>query len=85
LSHTDIIIEGPDQDMLLADITSTFIEMGISVQRAIISTEEESIKDVFCVNDSKTRGPLEPSVWNTIRERMLERIIAHRRGNMIVS
>ncbi|GLJ48766.1 hypothetical protein SUGI_1028410 [Cryptomeria japonica] len=77
--YTEVTIEGPDQDMLLSDITTAFNEMGISVQQARISTEEKSIEDVFCVVELESYAPLDPYVWDTVRERMLERITAHRK------
>ncbi|KAH9318066.1 hypothetical protein KI387_019835, partial [Taxus chinensis] len=74
--HTEITIEGPDQYLLLADITTVFNETGISVQQARISTEKDFIEDVFCVVDLETQAPLDSCVWDTVRERMMERIMA---------
>eukprot|EP01018_Ginkgo_biloba_P035938 Gb_31211 [translate_table: standard] len=79
-SQTEVFIEGPDQDMLLTDITTAFNEMGISVQKARIATKEKCIEDVFYVIDAETEAPLDPSVWDTVRERMLQRILLHRKA-----
>eukprot|EP00249_Psilotum_nudum_P008767 c21498_g1_i2 orf=303-1769(+) len=76
-SQTEVSVKGMDQDMLLTDITMAFNEMGVSVQRAKISTQGNFIEDVFYVVDGKSRTPLDPGRWDSIRRRILQKISKH--------
>ncbi|KAI5071229.1 hypothetical protein GOP47_0013480 [Adiantum capillus-veneris] len=71
-TETEVTITGMNRDMLLSDITTAFSELGISVKTANIETHNDLIEDVFYVTDVKSRAPIHPSEWNSVKERILE-------------
>ncbi|KAH7439125.1 hypothetical protein KP509_04G046200 [Ceratopteris richardii] len=72
---TEVTITGLNREMLLSDITTAFSEMGISIKTANIETRDDFIEDVFYITDAKSGAPLHPSEWDSVRERLLYRIV----------
>ncbi|KAG6545450.1 hypothetical protein Mapa_013050 [Marchantia paleacea] len=71
---TVVEIEGVDQENLLADVTSTFSEMGVSVQSAKVSTSNDRIRDIFSVVDLQTKRAIPEDKWNMVKEKVLTRL-----------
>ncbi|KAL3690522.1 hypothetical protein R1sor_016831 [Riccia sorocarpa] len=71
---TRVEIEGVDQENLLADVTSTFSEMGVSVQSAKVITDQDRVRDIFAVVDSVTKTPIPEDKWQLIKDKVLTRL-----------
>ncbi|KAJ7555889.1 hypothetical protein O6H91_05G059400 [Diphasiastrum complanatum] len=72
--QTLLEIHGVDQEGLLFDVTSSFSELGISVQSAEILTKNDQIFDRFVIMDSHTNAAIPKEKWKVIQDSILSRI-----------
>jgi [protein-PII] uridylyltransferase len=66
----------PDRPGLLAVIAHIFVEMGITLHNAKITTLGENVEDVFFITDSRDRPLRDPAVIASLQGRIKERLDA---------
>jgi [protein-PII] uridylyltransferase len=66
----------PDRPGLLAVIAHIFVEMNINLLNAKITTLGENVEDVFFITDSKDRPLLDPTISNSLQDKIRQRLDA---------
>jgi [protein-PII] uridylyltransferase len=66
----------PDRPGLLAVIAHIFVDMGITLHNAKITTLGENVEDVFFITDMQDRKLLEPALGTSLQGRIKERLDA---------
>jgi len=72
--RTEVGIDGMDQENLLMDVTTSFSEMGISVESARLQSQNNRILDIFLVSDMESNTAIPENRWPYVKDRILAKL-----------
>lgn len=72
--RTEVGIDGMDQEKLLMDVTTSFSEMGISVESARLQSQNNRILDIFLVSDMESNTAIPENKWPFVKDRILAKL-----------
>ncbi len=70
----------PDRPGLLAKVAGIFVEMGIRLHNAKITTLGENVEDVFIISDQNNEAITDPTIQEKLQETICKQLDAEVRS-----